>query len=66
MPERVWAHIAVMEPVLTTHKSSGIDTWEKFIEAAKSNPDGTVYGTTGAISTQRLYMTKLWYGEDVL
>ncbi|WP_300801704.1 tripartite tricarboxylate transporter substrate binding protein [uncultured Desulfovibrio sp.] len=53
------AHIAVMEPVLTTHKSSGIDTWEKFIEAAKSNPDGTVYGTTGAISTQRLYMTKL-------
>ncbi len=53
------AHIAVMEPVLTTHKSSGIDTWEKFIEAAKSDPDGTVYGTTGAISTQRLYMTKL-------
>lgn len=32
---------------------------EKFLQAAEKNPDGTVYGTTGSISTQRLYMTKL-------
>ena len=48
-----------MECVLSTNKSSGIDTWEKFLQAAEKNPDGTVYGTTGSISTQRLYMTKL-------
>ena len=53
------AHIASMECVLSTNKSSGIDTWEKFLQAAEKNPDGTVYGTTGSISTQRLYMTKL-------
>ena len=49
------AHIASMECVLSTNKSSGIDTWEKFLQAAEKNPDGTVYGTTGSISTQRLY-----------
>ena len=53
------AHIASMECVLSTHKSSGIDTWEKFLQTAEKDPDGTVYGTTGSISTQRLYMTKL-------
>ena len=53
------AHIAAMECVLSTNKSSGIDTYAKFLETAEKDPDGTVYATTGAISTQRLYMTKL-------
>ena len=39
------AHIASMECVLSTHKSSGIDTWEKFLQTAEKDPDGTVYGT---------------------
>lgn len=37
------AHISGMECVLSTHKSSGIDTLEKFLQAAEQNPDGTVY-----------------------
>ena len=47
-----------MECVLSTHKSSGIDTLDKLLQTAEKDPAGTVYGTTGAISTQRLYMTK--------
>ena len=52
------AHISGMECVLSTHKSSGIDTLDKLLQTAEKDPAGTVYGTTGAISTQRLYMTK--------
>ena len=36
------AHIASMECVLSTNKSSGIDTWEKFLQTAEKDPDGTV------------------------
>ena len=53
------AHISTMECVLSTNKSSGIDTWEKFLEAAQKDADKTVYASTSSISTQRLYMTKL-------
>lgn len=53
------AHITGMEFVLSTHKTSGIDTLEKFIQTAENYPAGTVYGTAGEISKQRLYMTKL-------
>ena len=53
------AQITVMEFTAATQKDSGIDSWEKFIESATKNPNETVYATTGSISTQRLYITKL-------
>jgi tripartite-type tricarboxylate transporter receptor subunit TctC len=48
-----------MEPVFATSTSSGLDTFAKFIERAENDPANTVYATTGAITTQRLYLTKL-------
>lgn len=53
------AQITVMELVFATSASSGLDTFAKFLERAKSDSANTVYATTGAITTQRLYLTKL-------
>ena len=53
------AHIATMECVFSTNKSSHIASWTNFLETARKDRNGTVYATTGAISSQRLYMTKL-------
>lgn len=53
------AQITVMEPVFATSTSSGLDTFAKFIAQAENDPANTVYATTGAITTQRLYLTKL-------
>lgn len=53
------AQITVMELVFSTHKEVGPHSFAAFLEKAKNEPDSTVYGSTGAITTQRLYMTKL-------
>lgn len=53
------AQITVTEPIFSTSKSGGLDSFAKFLDVAKADPDKTVYATTGAISTQRLYMVKL-------
>lgn len=42
-----------------TRKDSGIDTWDKAISLAHSDPDKFVYATHSGISAQRLFMTYL-------
>lgn len=53
------AQITVMELVFSTNKAVGPDSFPAFLEKAAREPDSTVYGSTGAITTQRLYLTKL-------
>lgn len=53
------AQITVMELVFSTNKAVGPDTFAAFLEQARKNPADTVYASTGAITTQRLYFTKL-------
>ncbi len=53
------AQITVMELVFSTHKAVGPHSFADFLTQAKEKPDQTVYASTGAITTQRLYLTKL-------
>lgn len=53
------AQITVMELVFSTNKAVGPHSFAAFLEKAAREPDSTVYGSTGAITTQRLYLTKL-------
>lgn len=52
------AQISVMELVFSTPKG-GAPTLAGFMEAATKDPESTVYASTGAITTQRLYFTHL-------
>lgn len=53
------AQVTVMELAFSVNKASGLKDFPAFIEAAQKNPADIVYGSTGAITTQRLYLTRL-------
>lgn len=53
------AQISVMWLSLSVNKSSGIKTVKELFEAARANPGKINFGTHGALSTQRLFMTSL-------
>ncbi len=52
------AQISVMELVLSVPKESSISSLDDMVQTAKTDPDKVVYASAGAITTQRLYMTK--------
>lgn len=53
------AQLIDIEPTFAVHKDSPINTFADFIEMIQNEPDSTVYATTGAITIQRLYTTKI-------